>query len=194
MPIEGKPDMCVVAATEHDLATVSSILTEAGEWLRRNGKGMWRPDETAPEAIASQVRDGLFFLALVDGAPLGALRFQLSDPKCWPDLDGDDSAFVHRLAVRRAAAGTGLSAAMLAWAAARARSLGRDFLRLDCDPGRAALVALYERCGFRLHSVVTLGPEAVHGLGCDMPAHGDFLLARYELDLLSTDESRLRSG
>lgn len=144
---------------------------------------MWRADVTTPEAIAAQVADGLFFLAFVGSEPTGTLRFQLSDAQAWPEVEGEDSAFVHRLAVRRAAAGKGLSSTMLAWAADRTRSLGRRFLRLDCDPARTALRALYERCGFRLHSEIALGPEAARALGCDAPTEGSFRLARYELDL-----------
>jgi GNAT superfamily N-acetyltransferase len=173
----------IIPAGRGDVGIVSSILAEASDWLRRSGREMWRPEETAAEAVQAHVFQGLYFVALAGDEPMGTLRFQLSDPLCWPELEGDDSAFVHRLAVRRAAAGSGLSLSMLAWAADRAHSLGRRFLRLDCDPTRAGLRLLYEGAGFRLHSEISLPPALVRALGCSVPPEASFRLARYELEL-----------
>jgi hypothetical protein len=66
---------------------------------------------------------------------------------------------------------------MIACAARRAVSLGRRYLRLDCDPKRTGLRAFYERNGFRLHSEARTGR---------------FLSARYEIDL--TDDSNSGNG
>jgi GNAT superfamily N-acetyltransferase len=87
----------------------------------------------------------------------------------WPDLDAADSAFVHRLAVRRAFAGQGISTALLEWAVDHARTLGKRYLRLDCDADRSRLRALYERFGFRLHSYRQVG---------------SYYVSRYELQIL----------
>ena len=85
---------------------------------------MWRADELHPERLASDVGAGLFFLASVDGDAAGTIKFQLSDPEFWPDQLGDESAYLHRLAVRRQFAGRGVSSALLAWAVGRAAELG----------------------------------------------------------------------
>jgi GNAT superfamily N-acetyltransferase len=76
---------------------------------------------------------------------------------------------VHRLAVRRAFAGQGVSVALLEWTVDRARTLGKRYLRLDCDADRPRLRALYERFGFRLHSYRQVG---------------SYYVARYELQIL----------
>ncbi len=93
------------------------------------------------------------------------LRFQLEDSLFWPDVPTNDSAFVHRLAVRRNFAGGEFSKVLLEWAVERTRSLGRKFLRLDCDASRPRLRAIYERFGFRYHNERRVG---------------SFLAARYE--------------
>ena len=59
---------------------------------------------------------------------------------------------MHRLVVTRAFKGQGVSIALLEWSIDHARTLGKRFLRLDCDAERTKLRALYERCGFLLHS------------------------------------------
>ena len=86
---------------------------------------------------------------------LGANRFGS------PDVPQTESAFVHRLAVRRRFAGGGISSALLDWAVERARLLGRDYLRLDCEASRPRLRAFYERFGFRHHSDREVGPYYV---------------------------------
>ncbi|MEB0060361.1 GNAT family N-acetyltransferase [Variovorax sp. LG9.2] len=66
------------------------------------------------------------------------------------------SAFVHKLAVRRAWAKKGVSTELLSYARTRAQELGRAHLRLDCVADRHGLRSLYESFGFDLHSVVTI--------------------------------------
>ena len=87
-------------ATDADISTVSSILQEAADWLTARGTPMWQCDELQPDRIASDVRAGQFYLAIYEGEPAGTIKFQLSDPEFWPDVPPDESAFVHRLAIR----------------------------------------------------------------------------------------------
>jgi GNAT superfamily N-acetyltransferase len=148
----------VKQATLADLVTVSSILKEAADWLRMTGRAMWRDDELDPDRIHQDVVAGLFNLAQYDGEPAGTIKFQLEDPRFWPDFLGNDAAYLHRIAVRRQFAGKGVSSRMLEWAASHAAGLGRSYLRLDCEADRRELRTIYERFGFRLHSYRDVGP------------------------------------
>jgi GNAT superfamily N-acetyltransferase len=96
------------------------------------------------------------------------MKFQLDDPLFWPDASQGEAAYVHRLAVRRRYAGSGLSTELLRWAVDRTRALGRLYLRLDCAASRPRLRAIYERFGFRYHSDRQVGP---------------YLVSRYEYDV-----------
>jgi GNAT superfamily N-acetyltransferase len=155
-------------ALPRDVESVCSILLEAAAWLRERDIPMWRGDELSQEHIANDVAEGHFFLARCGGEAVGTIKFQLQDPLFWPDTPADEAAFVHRLAVRRAFAGGQLSARLLRWAGERAKSLGRHFLRLDCEASRPRLRAVYERHGFRHHSDRQAGP---------------YFVSRYELPL-----------
>jgi len=155
-------------AASQDIDTVSDILREAARWLEDSGMAMWRDDELLPESIASDVQSGSFFLAEYDGETAGTVRFQLEDNLFWPDVPQHDSAFIHRLAVRRCYAGGDVSSALLLWSIARTRALGRRYIRLDCEVSRPRLRAIYERIGFRFHSNRQVGP---------------YFVARYEFDV-----------
>ena len=144
--------IAVRAACPPDAAMVETMLRDAARWVDALGVVMWDEGELDSAGIAREVADGQFVVAEVDGAVAGAIRFQLEDRLFWPDIAQEDSAFVHRLVVARAFKGQGVSTALLEWSISRARTIGKRYLRLDCDAERTKLRALYERCGFRLHS------------------------------------------
>ena len=157
-------------AVAADTPVVLQLLTEAARWVEQlDGTVMWVEGELDEDAVRAGAEAGMFVLAESGGTAVGTLRFQLEDRLFWPDLDASESAFVHRLAVRRDFAGRGVSTALLAWAVDRARTLGRRYLRLDCDAERSRLRALYERFGFRLHSYRQVG---------------SYYVSRYELQIL----------
>jgi GNAT superfamily N-acetyltransferase len=157
-------------ASALDTALIADTLIEAAKWVEQlDGTVMWVEGELEEDRVRGEVHAGMFVVAEIDGQIAGALRLQLEDRLFWPDLDGRDSAFVHRLAVRRAFAGQGVSKALLQWTVDRARALGKRYLRLDCDAERSRLRAFYERFGFRLHSYRQVG---------------SYYVSRYELQIL----------
>ena len=156
-------------ATLQDIDVVSDILREVAAWLEQRGMPLWRQDELQLNSISAEVCSGLFFLAESDGEPAATIKYQLEDKLFWPDLPQDDSAFIHRLAVRRPFAGGEVSSALLLWAIARTHTLGRRYLRLDCVASRPRLQALYEGIGFRFHSYRQVGT---------------YYVSRYEFDVL----------
>jgi GNAT superfamily N-acetyltransferase len=134
---------------------------------------LWQPGELAADSITADVAAGMYYLAECDGESAGTLRFQLTDPLFWPEVPQDEAAYIHRLAVRRAFAGGGVSRLLLQWAADRTAALGRRFLRLDCDAARLRLRAVYEKFGFCYHSDRQVGPH---------------LVARYQLPLVASPQ------
>jgi GNAT superfamily N-acetyltransferase len=148
-------------ASAADVAAVDAMIREAAGWVDALGVVMWEDGELDADRIAAEVHAGMFHMAVIDGEPAGAIRFQLEDQLFWPDRPAGEAAFVHRLVARRAFKGRGVARALLEWAVGHARATGRGLLRLDCDANRPKLRALYESCGFRLHSYRQVGPYYV---------------------------------
>ncbi len=130
-------------ATLEDIFTVSDILREAALWLEQQGTPLWREDEVSPDSVRPDVEAGLFYLALCEGFPAGVVKFQTEDPLFWSDIPNGDSAFIHRLAVRRSLAGGSVSTALLNWAVEHSRNLDKHYLRLDCAADRPRLRSVY---------------------------------------------------
>jgi GNAT superfamily N-acetyltransferase len=151
----------IVQAQLNQVSDVSEILQEVAIWLENKGVKLWEANELAPKDIENQVESGMFWLAKIDGENAGCLRFQTEDLEYWDDVPHADSAFVHRVAVRRKFAGQGVAIAMLDWAKAKAKSLNKRYLRLDCDQ-REKLIKFYESQGFKFHSEKVRKPYTVN--------------------------------
>ncbi|WP_219417630.1 GNAT family N-acetyltransferase [Pseudonocardia nigra] len=164
--IKSDLQVSVRRAAPHEADAVLAVLDEAARWLAGRGVVQW-PDAFRPEWIEPALQAGEVWLAERDGAVVGTLTLQWSDP-LWPD-DGR-AGYVHRFAVRRAAAGLGPR--LLAWAEDKVREHGRDRLRLDCVAWNRPLRAYYEAAGFLHRGDVEINAP---GSGTDRPR-----LSRYE--------------
>jgi GNAT superfamily N-acetyltransferase len=151
----------IVQANPNQVAEVSEILQEVAVWLENKGIKMWEANELAPEDIENQVKNGMFWLAKIENEFAGCIRFQTVDAEYWDDVPHTDSAFVHRVAVKRKFAGKGVAIAMLDWAKSKAELLNKRYLRLDCDQ-REKLVKFYESQGFKFHSEKIRTPYTVN--------------------------------
>ena len=146
-----------VRPVEGDLQVASDILVEAARWLQDRGQPLWDPSELSPEHLQRQAAAGVLHLAHQVDEPVATIALQWEDRLFWPEAPSGESAFVHRLAVRRRVAGTGVAPALLAWAEERAREAGRRWLRLDCSATHPGLCRYYEARGFARHSRGSIG-------------------------------------
>ncbi len=126
--------------------------------MASRGEPLWKPEDLSPEKLLPQCRDGSLHLGRIAGDPVATIVLQWEDRVFWPEAASGESAFFHRLAVRRRVAGTGVARELVDWAEARAREAGRHYLRLDCSAAHPGLARYYEALGFERHSHGSVGP------------------------------------
>lgn len=139
---------------------VAGILREAANWLAGRGEKLWDAEQLTAENLREQVAGKMFWLATIDGEAAGCVRYQTEDAEYWSDVPHADSAFIHKLAVKRKFAGRGVSKALINFAKEKAQGEGKTFLRLDCAM-RENLQRVYENQGFVFHSVKERNPYPV---------------------------------
>jgi GNAT superfamily N-acetyltransferase len=168
----GKPDFLVAGPGE--AADVLMVLDEAAAWLQGRGIAQW-PPRFEPSWVEAAIGRGETWLVKVGGTVSATVTLDLADP-VWDGIAGS-ALYVHRMAVRRRAAGLG--AAVLGWASGVARERGREALRLDCVAANTRLRAYYERAGFAYRGDFSVAgaPGQRHGAG---PVT---VVSRYELGL-----------
>jgi GNAT superfamily N-acetyltransferase len=110
---------------------------------------LWSFETLTADALRPAFAAGELFVARRqdNGEAVGAMSLQEEDRIFWPEVPPGEALFLHKLAVRRAAAGCGVSRCMIRWAADEARRRGLRSLRLDCDGTRPALRTFYESAG-----------------------------------------------
>jgi GNAT superfamily N-acetyltransferase len=143
-----------------DVCCACDIMIEAADWLAACGQPLWNRESLTPANVLPLPDKGSLFLAHLAGHPVGAFILLFEDPFFWPDVSPGEALYLHRLVVRRSAAGTGVGYRLLEHAVAKARTAGRPFLRLDCAP-RPKLCAFYEAAGFCHHSDRAIGSFSV---------------------------------
>ena len=142
-----------------ELEEVLGVLDEAAGWLKEVGVDDQWPPRFRPGMVAPAVERGETWLARVDGAVVGTITLDWDDP-LWADAEGT-AGYVHRLAVRRSAAGRG--AWLLDWAVGATREQEREFVRLDCARSNRRLRSYYEDRGFQHHGDVQVGRREQDG-------------------------------
>jgi len=161
-------------ATADDLPAVLGVLDEAAAWLWSQGIRQW-PEYFEPQWVIPRLEAGETWLAWSGGEAMGTFALQWVDV-AWSDHHDDDAGYVHRLAVRRSAAGLGRL--LLDDAAALVRDAGRHYLRLDCMSTNDTLRAYYAGLGFEPRGdVVVPGATGQRLLG----GGTDVTISRFEL-------------
>jgi GNAT superfamily N-acetyltransferase len=161
-------------AVPRHLDDVLSVLDDAATWLQSRGVVQW-PSRFDPSWVEGAIRRGETWLVRVAETISATVTIDQAD-SAWDGLPGR-ALYVHRMAVRRPAAGLG--GAILAWAAGVARERGCDALRLDCVASNGRLRAYYEAVGF-----VHCGDVTVAGAPGQRLDEGPVtVVSRYELRL-----------
>jgi ribosomal protein S18 acetylase RimI-like enzyme len=129
-----------------DVPIVAALLDEATVWVGERGYEQW-PLPFPHDELAGAIDRGEVYVAELDGAPVATVTLLWDDPLYWPDA-APEAAYVHKLAVSRAAAGRRIGEAIVEWADRTAAAAGRDYLRLDCLRDNPGIRSYYERLGF----------------------------------------------
>ena len=145
-----RTELRVVTAERDDLGRYVGLLEELADWLETRGIKQWPRGRVNLnlQYFAGSIARQEVQLAFIGDELVGTLRFLMSDPIVWPEFQHDDAVYVYNLGVRRLWAGHDLGGRLLTWAERRAVSLGRHFVRLDCQHDNAFLRGYYERKGF----------------------------------------------
>ena len=113
----------------------------------------------------AEIETGRLFRVMDGDALVGVFSVAYEDEAIWGEHERGEHIYLHRIARATTYPGRGLVAAVLDWARAQCRTLGRAGLRMDTWASNEALVAFYERQGFQVVGRRRIGMEP------RLPAH-----------------------
>lgn len=153
MTVDWSSDKVVFQRAEGEhIDDVLSVLGEAAGWLEDRGVSQW-PSRFEAAWVAEALARGETWLVEIEDKTAGTVTVDWSD-SLWADVGGT-AGYIHRMAVRRWAAGLG--GVILGWATDTARQRGVDALRLDCVKSNVRLRSYYEARGFVHRGDVPVG-------------------------------------
>lgn len=139
-----------------DTETIVGLIDEAADWLHGKGTDQWArpwPNLSARDGrVRRGLRNGNTWIAEADGLPIATITYRPhGNHMLWAPKERREAAvYVSRLIVARSAAGSGVGAALIDWAAARAvRDWDAQWIRIDVWTTNVALHNYYEKRGFR---------------------------------------------
>jgi GNAT superfamily N-acetyltransferase len=150
----------VTRAEPEDAGAALEILREVAQWLVDIGRPLWRVESFRLDDLERAARGGELVLGFESSGPVASMLLQTRDDIYWPNDPVGEALYIHKVAVRRCAAGQQWSTRLLAFAMEQARDAGARFLRLD-TAGRVELLSLYQSQGFY---VVDEHPRLVDGI------------------------------
>jgi ribosomal protein S18 acetylase RimI-like enzyme len=152
-------ELTAARAAIKDYDAVMAILREAADWLSARGINQWYHwyMDAGERILRERLEHHEVYLFEREGAPVGTLTIQWTDPDVWGERGIDGLAgYVHGMAVARSAGGMRVGERMLEWAVGTIASRGRSFARLDAMASNAPLCRYYEERGFRPLGTATL--------------------------------------
>jgi GNAT superfamily N-acetyltransferase len=161
------PNFDLGVAAPEDASEVAEVLQEAARWITTWRSQLWDPALVGEAFVTPIIAQGQMLTARTGRRIAGVMIMLPEDPHFWPDRPPGEAVYLHKLAVRRAYAGTGVPTALMEHAAGLASAQDRRLLRLDCDP---PLSRFYEELGF----------QAVDEIDVRHPEAGPMRVARME--------------
>ena len=137
-------------ADENDILTIEEILLDAVMWMKRSKmQNQWNEDCIKWKFLSIDYQINNFYIDYENGMPAACIAITDLDQKYWPEIPQGKSLYIHKLAVKRAFSGKGISKELIKYAKTLLLKNAVDSLRLDCDLQRKKLRMLYESEGFK---------------------------------------------
>lgn len=134
-----------------DVDKTISIMKEVAAWGRSAGFKVWKDEWlTKQELLTNDNTEEEFCIGKVSGINACCMILQWKDSEFWPNSELNEAGYIHKLCVRRAYAGTGLSRKMVEYAKEECSKRGIKYLRLDTGWTETKMRELYINLGFKI--------------------------------------------
>ena len=141
-----------IAKQEH-FAALCAITEEAKRQLKGLGLDQWQKGYPSPEVWQSDIEKGVTWVAVENGAVLGAFMFSTEPDPSYAVIDGawltnGPYGSMHRVCVADAAMGKGVAGALFAHGFALAKAAGLPARRIDTHGGNEPMKRALAKAGF----------------------------------------------
>ena len=148
--------MIIRQANTNDIDALVALFAEARATIAALGIDQWQNGYPSLSVIGEDITLRRSYVAEIDGHVVGTFVI-ITDGEptydrifegAWLTQDSQSYIAIHRVAISVARRGSGISTAILSYAAEMARALGRTSLRIDTHKGNLVMRRMLEKHGF----------------------------------------------
>ena len=148
--------MIIRQANVHDIDSLMALFAEARATIAALGIDQWQNGYPSLAVVSEDIAKHRSYVVEIDGAIVGTFVLifdgettydRIYDGE-WKTGDSQNYIAIHRVAVSVARRGSGISTAIINYAAEVAYSMGRTSLRIDTHRGNAVMRRMLEKHGF----------------------------------------------
>ncbi len=147
-----------------DIAPLMALFTEARSTIAKLGINQWQDGYPNEEVIREDLEHSRSFAVEFDGEVVGTFALMYHGEPTYDVirdgnwLSGEDKAYlaIHRVAVAVKSRGTGISSAIMSFAAGEALNAGKGSLRIDTHEGNVVMRRMLEKNGFTYCGIIYL--------------------------------------
>ena len=140
--------MHIAAATRAELPDIHAAYEHAREIQSSQHSAVWPPFTDV--AVTREIDNGELYTVRDGDALIGVFSLIEADGLLWGADERGEHLYLHRIARSAISANGGFIDAVIAWTFRECAKRGRIGVRMDTWASNHALIALYERRGFRL--------------------------------------------
>lgn len=137
-----------------DVETILSLYEAARKLQTQNKVVIWPLFEES--LIKQEIQEGRQWKIVVDGAIGCVWAVAFEDKQIWEDKDKGDAIYIHRIATNPSLRGNRYVDAIVAWAKAYAKQMGKQYVRLDTLGNNTGLIKHYTSAGFTFLGIFVL--------------------------------------
>jgi len=152
--------MIIRKTTTADLPNVMPIYEEARASIRTLGIDQWQEGYPAQSDIELDIANGEAWCVELDGEIVGSFAlilrgeplYDIIENGAWlTDSDSAEAKYgaIHRIAIRCAKRGSGISTAIVNFSLERAAAKGKESVRVDTHYGNVVMRRMVEKHGFK---------------------------------------------
>lgn len=138
--------MQILNSTLTDIDDIYRLYKSASEHQRKIGAIIWPTFERA--MIEREINTFHQWKLVIDDQIACIWATTFSDEHIWEDRNADPSVYIHRIATNPAFRGNNFVQTVVDWAVPHAKSLNKEFVRLDTLSENARLIKHYTGAGF----------------------------------------------
>jgi ribosomal protein S18 acetylase RimI-like enzyme len=169
--------MEIINSTAADIDTIFSLYDAAVAFQKTKFDKHWLAFDR--EMVEKEIAENRQWKIMDGNQVAGIFAIAYEDPFIWKEKNSDPSVYIHRIVTHPSYRGRHFVKLIIEWAKTHAKSMGKEYIRMDTWGDNEKLIEYYAQCGFTFLGSIT--PTASNQL----PQHySAIFLSLFEIKLI----------